>query len=127
MKKSIYYYKKLTGAEVGNKGTHEHYIRLPNNFDYKTFFHNSEFRDGTTEKVAFNAFNLTRGHESPDPIPLTFVYYVDKNGEKRIPSLNSVGPNIVGDIIFCIYVICVYTVHKKNKSLLKVLLFSKTR
>ena len=90
MKKSIYYYKKLTGAEVGNKGTHEHYIRLPNNFDYKTFFHNSEFRDGTTEKVAFNAFNLTRGHESPDPIPLTFVYYVDKNGEKRIPSLKTI-------------------------------------
>lgn len=38
MNKSIFYYKQLTATEVGNKGTHEIYIRMPNDFNSEDFF-----------------------------------------------------------------------------------------
>ena len=34
----MFFYRELTKAEVGQAGTNEVYIRLPNNFDYQTFF-----------------------------------------------------------------------------------------
>ena len=37
MKSSFFFYKELTPAEVGKTGTHEIYIRLPNNLDYESF------------------------------------------------------------------------------------------
>ena len=36
MEKRIFI-KRLTPAEVGDTGTHEKYIRLPNDFDYENF------------------------------------------------------------------------------------------
>ena len=87
MKKSIFFYKELTPAEVGNTGTHEIYVRLPNNFDYKSFFNDSAIENGSVLEVNFSAQDITDGANSI--VPLRFVYFHNSNGEKRIPSLGS--------------------------------------
>ena len=38
MNESRFFKKVLTPAEVGNTGTHEKYIRLTNDFDFKSFY-----------------------------------------------------------------------------------------
>ena len=87
MKKSIFFYKELTDAEVGNTGTHEKYVRLPNNFDYDSFFSDSAVQNGSVLEINFNAIDTTDG----DCViqPLRFVYFTNSNHEKRIPSLGS--------------------------------------
>lgn len=85
MKKSIYFYKELTRAEVGGTGTHEIYIRLSNNFDYVSFFHDTAVQNGTVKEVNFTAIDTTNGGNVP--IDLRFVYFANSNKEKRIPSL----------------------------------------
>lgn len=87
MKKSIFFLKELTDAEVGNTKTHEVYIRLPNDFDYEVFFHNGASENGTVIDYSFVATNLTFGYNTQ--VQLKFVYYVNSNREKRIPSLSS--------------------------------------
>ena len=87
MNKSIFYYKQLTATEVGNKGTHEIYIRMPNDFNSEDFFQAElESNNGVLEKK-FKAKNLTKGHEDDDLIDLRFVHFAQSNNEKRIPSL----------------------------------------
>ena len=87
MNKSIFYYKQLTATEVGNKGTHEIYIRMPNDFNSEEFFQSElEENNGVLEK-RFKAKNLTKGHENEALIDLRFVHFVQSNNEKRIPSL----------------------------------------
>lgn len=87
MKKSIYFLKKLTAAEVGLKGTHEVYVRLPNDFDYESFFPSMARENGTVVQVDFFATNSTVGHNNDQQIPLKFVFYANSNKEKRLPSL----------------------------------------
>lgn len=87
MNKSIFYYKQLTATEVGNKGTHEIYIRMPNDFNSEDFFQAElDSNNGVLEKK-FKAKNLTKGHEDDDLIDLRFVHFIQSNNEKRIPSL----------------------------------------
>lgn len=87
MNKSIFYYKQLTATEVGNKGTHEIYIRMPNDFNSEDFFQAElDNNNGVLEKK-FKAKNLTKGHEDDGLIDLRFVHFVQSNNEKRIPSL----------------------------------------
>lgn len=87
MDKSIFYFKQLTATEVGNKGTHEIYIRMPNDFDSTEFFQSElDNNNGVLEKK-FKAKNLTKGHETDGLIDLRFVYFEQSNKEKRIPSL----------------------------------------
>ena len=85
MRKSIFFYKELTPAEVGKTGTHEVYVRLPNNFDYETFFGSSAVMNGSVMEVNFTAQDITNG--GYEPITLRFVYFKNSNQEKRIPSL----------------------------------------
>lgn len=85
MRKSIFFYKELTLAEVGKTGTHEVYVRLPNNFDYETFFGSSAVMNGSVMEVNFTAQDITNGGD--EPITLRFVYFKNSNQEKRIPSL----------------------------------------
>lgn len=85
MKKSIFFYKELTLAEVGKTGTHEIYVRLPNNFDFKTFFGNTAVENGSVLEVNFNAIDTT--DDGNDFVKLRFVYFKNSNQEKRIPSL----------------------------------------
>lgn len=85
MRKSIFFYKELTPAEVGKTGTHEVYVRLPNNFDYETFFGSSAVMNGSVMEVNFIAQDITNGGD--EPITLRFVYFKNSNQEKRIPSL----------------------------------------
>ena len=87
MKQSTFFIKQLTPAEIGNTGTHEIYVRLPNDFDYQTFFHNSAKEDGGVITTTFSVTNLTRGHRNGESVELRFVHYNQSNGEKRIPSL----------------------------------------
>jgi hypothetical protein len=88
MSKSIFFYKQLTQAEVGQTGTHEIYIRLSNKFDYESFFGNAQLvNDNGTVTINFEAINITNGYENAPKIPLRFVYYSNSNLEKRIPSL----------------------------------------
>ena len=89
MNKSIFYYKQLTATEAGNKGTHEIYIRMPNDFNSEDFFQAElESNNGVLEKK-FKAKNLTKGHEDDDLIDLRFVHFAQSNNEKRIPSLGN--------------------------------------
>ena len=53
--KSYSFYKELTPAEVGDTGTHEIYIRFPNNFDYEKFFHGTAAVNNTVIDVVFEA------------------------------------------------------------------------
>lgn len=85
MKKSYFFYKELTPAEVGKTGTHEVYVRLPNNFDYEAFFGSSAIMNGSVLEVNFSAKDITNG--GCETITLRFVYFVNSNHEKRIPSL----------------------------------------
>lgn len=85
MRKSIFFYKELTPAEVGKTGTHEVYVRLPNNFDYESFFGGSAVQNGSVMEVNFTAQDITNGGEKSTP--LRFVYFKNSNQEKRIPSL----------------------------------------
>lgn len=88
MKRTIYFYKELTPAEVGNTGTHEVYVRFPNNFDYDEFFCNSAIQNGTVKEVNFMATDLTEGMNQ-EVVPLRFVYFESSNQEKRVPSLST--------------------------------------
>ncbi len=85
MKKSVLFYKELTLAEVGKTGTHETYIRLPNNFDYEAFFGNKAIENGPVLEVNFTAVDTTNSIE--ESVNLRFVYFKNSNQEKRIPSL----------------------------------------
>ena len=85
MKQSIFFYKELTPAEVGKTGTHEIYIRLPNNFDYESFFGESAVMNGSVIEVNFIAQDITNGGK--ESVSLRFVYFKNSNHEKRIPSL----------------------------------------
>lgn len=85
MKQSIVFYKELTPAEVGKKGTHEVYIRLPNNFDHNAFFGNTAVMNGAVMEVNFIAIDKTNGGNKS--ISLRFAYFLNSNKEKRIPSL----------------------------------------
>lgn len=87
MRQSTFFIKQLTPAEIGNTGTHEIYVRLPNDFDYQAFFHNSAKEDGGVISTTFSVTNLTKGHKNDKSIELRFVHYNQSNGEKRIPSL----------------------------------------
>lgn len=88
MKTSIFFYKELTKAEVGNTGTHEVYIRFPNDFDYKSFFHNSDVENGSVIEVVFSAED-TSSYKIDSDLKLRFVYFVNSNKEKRVPSLKT--------------------------------------
>lgn len=88
MRKSIFFYKELTPAEVGKTGTHEIYIRLPNNFDYETFFCHSAVENGPVIEVTFTAEDITNGGD--ELTTLRFVYFKNSNKEKRIPSLGPI-------------------------------------
>ena len=85
--KTYSFYKELTAAEVGETGTHEIYVRFPNNFDYETFFHGSAVENGTVIEVSFEAQDLTDNVNNK--VNLRFVYYVNNtNKEKRMPGLS---------------------------------------
>ena len=81
--------KKLTAAEVGNTKTHEVYIRIPNDFDFESFFNNSHVENGSVVEVNFNAIVSSRieGNIVPQTYDLRFVYFANSNKEKRIPGL----------------------------------------
>ena len=87
MKSSFFFYKELTPAEVGKTGTHEIYIRLPNNFDYESFFYGAAEQNGPVVEYNFDAIDNTDGGN--DLVRLRFVYFIKSNKEKRIPSLSS--------------------------------------
>lgn len=78
--------KQLTPAEVGITGTHEKYIRLPNNFEYETFFQEKGNQNGSVIQIDFEA--AYNGCLS-EIIPMKFVFYANSNHEKRIPSLGA--------------------------------------
>ena len=103
IRRSMFFYRELTKAEVGEAGTHEVYIRLPNNFDYQTFFGDipQSDEDGNT-KIFFDAFNTSQETNSSEKVTLRFVYYSNSNKEKRIPSLGELfrDNNVdIGDIV----------------------------
>ena len=102
MKKSVLFYKELTLAEVGKTGTHEIYIRLPNNFDYETFFGNNATENGSVLEVNFTAVDTTNSNE--ESVNLRFVYFRNSNQEKRIPSLGGLfkSHNVQEGDIVCI-------------------------
>lgn len=81
--------KKLTAAEVGNTKTHEVYIRIPNDFDFESFFNNSHVENGSVVEVNFNAIVSSRiaDNITPQTYDLRFVYFANSNKEKRIPGL----------------------------------------
>ena len=100
----MFFYRELTKAEVGQAGTNEVYIRLPNNFDYQTFFGDTpqSNEDGNT-KISFEAFNTSQRTNNSEKVTLKFVYYRNNsNKEKRIPSLRELfrDNNVdIGDIV----------------------------
>lgn len=77
----------MTPAEAGDTKTHEKYIRLPNNFDYQSFFQQNGVVNGSVIQIDFEA--MYNG-DSSEMIPLKFVYYANSNQEKRIPSLGPI-------------------------------------
>lgn len=83
--KRNFFYKELTPAEVGNTGTHEVYVRLPNNFDHESFFGHSAIMNGSVMEVNFKALDITNGGK--ETVSLRFAYFINSNQEKRIPSL----------------------------------------
>ena len=104
MRKSIFFLKKLTSAEVGETKTHEKYVRLPNDFDYENFFPGLAKENGNVIQVDFTAKNCTIGHSSEPNIALKFVFYANSNHEKRMPSLSDVftANNVQADDVVCI-------------------------
>ena len=89
MNESRFFKKVLTPAEVGNTGTHEKYIRLTNDFDFKSFFQQEGEINGSVREIFFEAKDLSVGHENDNPISFKFVYYENSNKEKRLPSLGA--------------------------------------
>lgn len=79
--------KQMTPAEAGDTKTHEKYVRLPNNFDYQSFFQQQGITNGSVIQVDFDA---AYNGDQNDIIPLKFVYYASSNQEKRIPSLGPI-------------------------------------
>lgn len=100
MNKSFYYLKKLTAAEVGTTKAHVGgYIRLPNDFDYKTFFQSSGIDNNGVQEILFTAYNLNKCKEEKD---LRFAYFKSSNKEKRIPNLAELYSNndvVEGDVV----------------------------
>lgn len=93
--------KQMTPAEVGNTKTHEKYVRLPNNFDYQTFFQHDGIANGSVIQVDFEA---AYNGDSNTIIPLKFVYYASSNQEKRIPSLGALFDkyNVTASDVVCL-------------------------
>ena len=89
MRNSIFYYKELTPAEVGNTGTHEIYVRMPNNFEYEDFFKQRGEENGSVLEVNFSALDITDGVANADNEDIRFVYFANSNKEKRLPGLRS--------------------------------------
>ena len=89
MRNSIFYYKELTPAEVGNTGTHEIYVRMPNNFEYEDFFKQVGVENGSVTEVNFSALDITNGAANAELEELRFVYFSNSNKEKRLPGLRS--------------------------------------
>lgn len=83
------FFKKLTAAEVGNTKTHEVYIRIPNDFDFESFFNNTHEENGSVIEVNFVANVSSRINENigPHDYNLRFVFFANSNKEKRIPGL----------------------------------------
>ena len=81
--------KKLTAAEVGNTKTHEVYIRIPNDFDFESFFNNTHEENGSVIEVNFVANVSSRLNKiiEPHDYNLRFVFFANSNKEKRIPGL----------------------------------------
>lgn len=83
--------KKLTAAEVGNTNTHEVYIRIPNDFDYESFFNNTHQENGSVIEVNFvvNAKSDIHPEIQPKAYNLRLVHYINNaNKEKRIPGIS---------------------------------------
>lgn len=91
MKESRFYIKRLTVAEaqVDDNNVHEIYIRLSNDFDYKSFFQNEGVVNGSVRQIEFTVEDLTYSSTHKN-YNLRFVYYENSNHEKRIPSLSTV-------------------------------------
>ncbi len=87
MKKSIFFYKELTPAEVGNTGTHEIYVRMPNDFDYVSFFGQQGQQNNSVIEVLIVAKDITQSVQNPDDTDLRFVFFANSNREKRMPGL----------------------------------------
>ena len=104
MRNSIFYYKELTPAEVGNTGTHEIYVRMPNNFDYESFFKQAGTQNGSVLEVNVSALDITNGVVSAELEPIRFVYFANSNQEKRLPGLRNLFEKhqIKEGDIFCI-------------------------
>lgn len=89
--KQLRFLKKLTAAEVGNTKTHEVYIRMPNDFDFESFFNNTHVDNGSLIEVNFSATATSLVHpEIPSQeFDLRLVYYYSNaNKEKRIPGIS---------------------------------------
>lgn len=102
---SMFFYKQLTKAEVGQADTHEIYIRLLNRFDYETFFGNTpQVNENGTITIYFEAINISKGLDETVKVPIRFVYYSNSNKEKRIPSLGELFKenNVEVDDIVCL-------------------------
>lgn len=102
---SMFFYKQLTKAEVGQTGTHEIYIRLSNGFDYETFFGDTpQVNENGTITIYFEAINTSKGLNETVNVPIRFVYYSNSNKEKRIPSLSELFKenNVEVDDIVCL-------------------------
>lgn len=102
---SMFFYKQLTKAEVGQAGTHEIYIRLSNGFDYETFFGDTpQVNENGTITIYFEAINTSKGLNETVNVPIRFVYYSNSNKEKRIPSLSELFKenNVEVDDIVCL-------------------------
>ncbi len=83
--------KKLTAAEVGKTNTHEVYIRIPNDFDYESFFNNTHQENGSVIEVNFavNAKSDIYPEIQPKVYNLRLVHYINNaNKEKRIPGIS---------------------------------------
>ena len=84
MRKSIFFYKELTPAEVGKTETHEVYVRLPNNFDYETFFGNSGAMNGSVMEVNFTAQDITNDGNEPTTLRFVFLRIQTKKKEYQV-------------------------------------------
>lgn len=73
--KKNFYKTDVTPVEAGDTKTHEKYIRLPNNFDYQSFFQQEGITNGSVIQVDFEA--MYNGN-SKDLIPLKFVFYANR-------------------------------------------------
>lgn len=100
MNKSFYYLKKLTAAEVGTTRAHVGgYIRLPNDFDYESFFLSSGDDNNGVQEIIFSAYNLSKNVMEEN---LRFAYFKSSNQEKRIPNLAVLFNNndvVEGDVV----------------------------